>query len=425
MAKNVLIGRNDSQGNPMRGIRLVWEPIFGAVRRTVRFGSLPGVLLLAGSLVGVLFLAGGCSRSGPLSEKELVLNGNVDDRQANLAFLISERVAEIRVEEGTFVKKGDLVGTLETVRIQNQVAEAEAMVLGARASVKACEATVASAQAAESAGTAGVAAAQASFEKTMNGNREEDVAMAEAGVLMIEAQLKAAGNLFERNKKLSQGIRAVSEQEADDAESNFRKLLAEQTLASRNLDRMRNGSRQEEKDLAQAQLEQAKAQLEQAKAARLQAEAQLEQAQAALVQAEAALTIQKQRLTDCQLFAPCDGIIRNRILEPGEMASPQLSALTLAIVSPKWVRVYLNETRLPMIRSGDEAKIQVDGSERTFRGWVGFISPTAEFTPKNVETPELRTSLVYEVRVFVEDPENFLKLGAPATVTFPQKAALK
>ena len=101
------------------------------------------------------------------------------------------------------------------------------------------------------------------------------------------------------------------------------------------------------------------------------------------------------------------------------MASPQTPVVTLAIVSPKWVRVYLSEPQLPLVKPGDKAKIRIDGMPKTiFDGWVGFISPNAEFTPKNVETRELRTSLVYEVRVYVNDPDNLLKLGAPATVEF-------
>ena len=110
-------------------------------------------------------------------------------------------------------------------------------------------------------------------------------------------------------------------------------------------------------------------------------------------------------------------MVRSRILEPGEMASPQISAFIIAVTNPKWVRVYLNETLLAKVKISGKATIRVDGlPDKTFDGWIGYISPTAEFTPKNVETQELRTSLVYEVRVYVNDPEGILKLGAPATV---------
>ncbi|MDO4588093.1 MAG: efflux RND transporter periplasmic adaptor subunit [Planctomycetia bacterium] len=293
----------------------------------------------------------------------LQLPGNVDDRQINLAFQIPERVAQIEVEEGDFVRKGDLLGTLETVRIENRIAEAEAA----------------------------VQAAQAKHEKEVNGYRPEEIEMAKAGVDIIKAQIQAAENRFKRSQKLAT-ISAVSEQDAEDAEANYNKLLAQLDLATNNLNKMLAGTRKEDIAMAQANV----------------------------TQAEAQLNIQRQNLADTQLKSPCDGIIRNRILEPGEMASPQSTALILAVVSPKWIRVYVSEPLLPKIKPGDKAVVTLDGLPDTpLDGWVGFISPNAEFTPKNVETKELRTSLVYEVRVFVNDSDNILKLGAPVVVIFP------
>jgi len=144
-----------------------------------------------------------------------------------------------------------------------------------------------------------------------------------------------------------------------------------------------------------------------------QAEAQLraDQAQLALVQ---------QQFKDAALLAPLNAVVRTRIIEPGEMASPQKSAFTLAITDPKWVRVYAAETNLGSIREGKSATVTVDAfPDRSFPGRIGFISSVAEFTPKSVETSELRSSLVYEVRVFVTDPNDELRLGMPATVHVP------
>jgi HlyD family secretion protein len=89
----------------------------------------------------------------------------------------------------------------------------------------------------------------------------------------------------------------------------------------------------------------------------------------------------------------------------------------LAIIDPKWVRAYVSEVDLGKIHPGMKASIVVDSfPDRRFDGWIGFISPVAEFTPKIVQTDELRTTLVYEVRVFVKDPSDDLRLGMPATV---------
>jgi membrane fusion protein PltH len=123
------------------------------------------------------------------------------------------------------------------------------------------------------------------------------------------------------------------------------------------------------------------------------------------------------QLSDAQLKAPMDAIVRTRLMEPGEMASPQKAVYSLAIIDPKWIRAYVSETDLGKVHPGMKGLIAVDSfPNRRFEGWVGFISPIAEFTPKIVQTDELRSTLVYEVRVFVKDPSDDLRLGMPATV---------
>jgi HlyD family secretion protein len=132
-------------------------------------------------------------------------------------------------------------------------------------------------------------------------------------------------------------------------------------------------------------------------------------------QSQAALL--RQQIADAQLFAPVEAVVRTRIMEAGEMASPQKPVFSLAVTDPKWVRAYVAETDLGNVRSGMTASIAVDSfPDRRFNGWIGFISPVAEFTPKSVQTEQLRPSLVYEIRVFVKDPADELRLGMPATV---------
>ena len=144
------------------------------------------------------------------------------------------------------------------------------------------------------------------------------------------------------------------------------------------------------------------------------------QAEAQLRAEEAQLALLRQQWKDAELLSPLDAVVRSRIVEPGEMASPQKAAFTLAITDPKWVRAYVSEIDLGALREGFKATITADAfPARSFPGWIGFISSVAEFTPKSVETTELRSSLVYQVRVFVQDPANELRLGMPATVHLP------
>jgi HlyD family secretion protein len=104
-------------------------------------------------------------------------------------------------------------------------------------------------------------------------------------------------------------------------------------------------------------------------------------------------------------------------MEPGDYATRGRAAYTLATSDPKWVRGYVSEPDLDRVRLGARAWVTSDSFEnRVYDGWVGFISPIAEFTPKTVETTDLRTQLVYEVRIHVKDPEDQLRLGMPTTV---------
>ena len=148
------------------------------------------------------------------------------------------------------------------------------------------------------------------------------------------------------------------------------------------------------------------------------AEAKSLVATAQVAAAEAALAEAGQALKDAELYAPASGIIRQRIVEPGDFVTPQTPVVTLALMEPVWVRTYLPESYLGAVKPGFEARISTDSyPDKVYQGWVGSISPTAEFTPKNVETPELRTRLVYQVRVFACNPAQELRLGMPATVT--------
>lgn len=324
------------------------------------------ILILAALLATGGFLA--CRYYIPLyAEKntDLVLYGNIDDRQISLAFNISERITEILAEEGNTVKKGQLLGKLETVRINNAIDSAQAA----------------------------LEAMQQNFERVKNGPRKEDIEIARASVAAAQASYENTEKDYMRQNNLAKSS-AVSIQLAELAETKFLLAKAELNAAKKQLEQLLAGSRVE--DIAEAK--------------------------AKVAQKKAELKILEQQLADTQLYAPSNGIVRNRLLEPGEMTGPQLPVLTISLIDPRWVRTYIPETLLSHIRNGEPAEITVDSLPgKIFEGWVGFISPTAEFTPKNVETLELRTALVYEIRVFVKDPDNLLKLGSPATVRFKGK----
>lgn len=297
------------------------------------------------------------------ARSELVLYGDVDLRQVDLAFHDSERVAAVYVQEGDRVRRGQILARLDQSRLLPQLAQAQAAAAAQRDVV----------------------------ERMHNGSRPEEVAEARANVALEEANTYEATRKYQRLLSLSQasGGRAVSRQDLDDAKAAADVAEARLNVNRKALSLSVIGPRKE--DVAQA-------------------EAQLrgDEAQAALL---------CQMLADAELRAPLDAVVRSRVAEPGDMASPQTTAFTLAITDPKWVRTYLPEPDLGLVPAGMRATIAFDSfPHQRFEGWVGFISPVAEFTPKTVETPDLRSNLVYEVRVFVRDPDQLLKLGMPATV---------
>ena len=298
--------------------------------------------------------------------RELTLYGNVDLRQVDLAFNNSERIAKLLVQEGDRVHPGQLVAQLDTSRLEPMVAQAEAQ----------------------------VAAQKQVVARLHNGSRPEEIAQARANVDSAKADVANCRQHYQRLKDIAgkSGGRAVSQDDLDIAKSALDVAEAKLIVNQRALDLAVIGPRQE--DI-------------------LQAEAQLRGN-------EAQLALLKQQLADAKLYAPSEAIIRSRLLEPGDMGTPQKPVFSLAVVDPKWVRAYVDEANLGKLKPGMTAAVVVDSFPgRRFPGWIGFISPVAEFTPKEVQTPELRTSLVYEVRAFVKDPDDNLRLGMPATVIIP------
>lgn len=130
----------------------------------------------------------------------------------------------------------------------------------------------------------------------------------------------------------------------------------------------------------------------------------------------------KKNFTDTRLYAPDDGIIMTRIQEPGAVVEPSSPIYTMAKNKPVWVRAYIPETNLANVKYGMSADVYTDtvnpqtGEKRRYKGQVGYISPVAEFTPKTVQTEDLRTDLVYRIRVYVDDIDEYLRQGMPVTV---------
>ncbi len=292
------------------------------------------------------------------------LYGNIDIRQVDLAFAVDGPIKSVAVDEGGSVTAGQQLAKLDDASYRHAAAQADAA----------------------------VAQAQAALDKALNGSRIEDVDAARANTAEARAQLTNARTILERQRALLT-TGNTSRQTVDNAERDLRAAQAAVNARSAGQRAVEQGLRAEDIDAVRAALDAAKA--------------------------SAALA--HYRLDQTTLVAPSEGTVVTRIREPGSMAGPQAPVLSLALDRPVWVRSYVPGPGLSRVAPGTKVTVTNDDPKgKTYTGTIGFVSPTAEFTPKSVETPNLRTELVYRLRIVIDDPDQGLRQGMPVTITLPK-----
>lgn len=314
---------------------------------------IPAVLLVA------LLAAGAGGYWHMTTPAAPVLSGNVDIRSVNVSFRVPGRLAQLTVDEGASVKTGMVLGQLDPAPLRHAVGEAEAA----------------------------LAALQARRSLYRHGYRREDIEQARATVASREAALVNASAVFARQSELA-GSGASSQRLYDEARSARDQARAQLEAAQAQYQAMRQGFRVEEVAEVEANTRRAEAQL-------------------------ASVRLQ---LADTVLKAPSDGVVLTRAVEPGTLLAAGSTVFTVAVTRPVWVRAYVAEPELGRFATGTRVKVVRDGRAVPYDGVVGFVSPTAEFTPKNVETTDLRTTQVYRLRIVVTHPDDGLRQGMPVTV---------
>jgi HlyD family secretion protein len=296
-------------------------------------------------------------------QKEFVLYGNVDIRQVSLAFRVNGKLSEALVDEGDVVKRGTVLARLDAEPYDYAARSAEANAAALRATLDKLRAGARPTE---------IAQARASYEEQLADLQNANLAYDRA------KQLRPQGNISEANLDQATATRAMAAARADSANQAL-KLLEE-------------GSRAEDIAAAEAQLK----------------------------AAEATLATARTSLGDTELRAPNDGVILSRVHEPGSIVAQTDPVFVLSLTEPVWVRGYIAEPDLGRIHPGMKVKVTSDTKPHdAYDGTIGFISPVAEFTPKSVETPELRTDLVYRLRVTIDKPGPDLRQGMPVTLHFP------
>jgi HlyD family secretion protein len=300
------------------------------------------------------------------SSNDLVLFGNVDVRQVDLSFKVAGRIMTMTVDEGDRMAPGQTIAALD-----KRYFEDELRIARARQSMQ-----------------------EASLARLEHGSRPEEIDQARANVELARSAVEINKITLDRQATLLK-TSVTSQQSYDTALSAARQSQAQLAFAQQALRLAELGPRQEDVEAARAQV--------------------------ALEGANA--VVAERNLADADLMAPTAGVITTRVREPGAVVAAGETVYTLTLDTPVWVRAYVGEPDLGRLHPGMIAVVTTDVPGRgSYRGRVGFISPVAEFTPKTVETRELRTDLVYRLRVIVDEAGEGLRQGMPVTVTFADAA---
>jgi HlyD family secretion protein len=313
----------------------------------------------AAALILAVLAGAACAGKGP---KDVIsASGTIEAVEVNVAARVGGQVLELSVGEGARVAPGDRLALIDHAALDIQLRQAEA----------------------------GVRLAGSQLALLVKGARSEDIRQAEAALKQAEAALKVAEDDARRMRELFR-TGSVTSKQADDAGARLTVAAAQRDAADEALGKVRKLARPEEVQAAEARLDQARA----------------------------AADLLAKSIADCAIIAPTAGVVTHKVLEKGEFVTPGSTVVTLSELDSVYVMIYLTEKEIGRVRLGDAADVGIDAFPgRAFPGRVTYISPEAEFTPKNVQTKEDRVKLVFGVKVEIENKDGLLKPGLPADAT--------
>jgi len=319
-------------------------------------------ILIAGVIVVtaiVIYLVYSMRNRG--DDSTMLLSGNVEITETNVGFKIPGRVIEIPVEEGSVVKQGDVLAKLDGAELASAVAQAKAS----------------------------LQEASARLSELRTGSRSQEIEQAKANVIAQEAELKRMKQDYERADVLYKNG-AISKAQFDASKSAYDVRVAMHKSSQEGLSLAQEGARKGDIRIGEARVEQAKA----------------------------GLAASETRSKDTVIYAPISGVVLRKNVEVGETVSQGIPVFTIGDLKSPWIKVYVKETKILLIKHGQKAQISVDmdKDKKTYEGVVSYISSEAEFTPKTVQTPEERVKLVFGLKIRIKNENDELKPGMPADV---------
>lgn len=313
-------------------------------------------------LVAFAVIAGGYlyfrTAANQAADTTLRISGNIEAHESVVSFKVQGRIVELPVQEGQYVNQGDLLARLDNDDYRQQVSVDEATV-GTR---------------------------EAELELAIAGSRVQEIQGAKQTLIDAQADLELKRSEFRRRQALLEE-QGVSREDVDSARSQLKRAQATYERVKQTHDQIVEGTRKEEINVRRANLESARE----------------------------ALKMSRVKLAYTVLSAPITGVVLVRQAELGEVVSAGTPVVTIADVDHLWVRGYLNETDLGRVRWGQSAIVRTDTyPDKAYQGRVSFVSSQAEFTPKSVETHKERVTLVYRIKIDLDNPNHELKPGMPA-----------
>jgi HlyD family secretion protein len=310
-------------------------------------------------ILAIVILSSACRKAD--DDGSIRASGHIEATEIHLAAKVGGRLLEAPLEEGHTVAAGDLVARFETIDAEHRLAQARA----------------------------NVEAADAQLRLLLAGSRAEDLRRAEDQLAQARAELDAATRDLKRLSGLAERGSAT-EKSRDDAATRAEVAERAVAAATAQLDKLVAGPRRQEIEVARAQR----------------------------ASAEAVVAAVNQQITDATVAAPTDGVITARVAEPGEVLPPGATLAVLTDIDRPWLTVWIDEPNLSQVTLGQSVEVRVDGLAEAFEGTVSYISPVAEFTPKNVQTPDERAKLVFRVKVALDNGDRIFKPGMPADAHF-------
>ncbi|MBM3785707.1 MAG: HlyD family efflux transporter periplasmic adaptor subunit [Acidobacteria bacterium] len=350
----------------------------------------------------------------------ILLSGNLEVTEIGMAFKTPGRVVEIAAKEGDTVRRDQLLARLETRGLELAKSRDEAAVTAAESALAQLKIDTERQRDVldreSSMRRAEIAQAEAAVRDLEAGSRKQEVGQARAALNDARAQLSQARADFERAGRLF-AKEDISRFQYEQAETRVKSLSALTDAAEQRLALVEEGPRKESLELARAQLARARAALQLTVAQRkevLRKEQEQTLRRADIDRARAQAGVAAVQLDDSALHAPAEAVVLSRSVEPGEVVAAGATVLTLGDLDRPTLRAYVSETQLGLVKLGQKVKLRTDSLPgREFEGTLRFIASEAEFTPKQIQTPEERVKLVYRIKVEVPNPGRELKNNMP------------